>query len=373
MLQIRHNRLQVLGGLTAPSATFGKQPMPELLAADMPRVLIVDDDTTMLIALSRMLNGRFAVQVARTGQDGLRLARLDPPDLVMLDVEMPGLGGHEVCAQLKQDPSTSDVPVLFLTANADEASELRALDSGGADFLAKPPRAAIVKARVGNLVRMKRLADRLRREAVTDGLTGLANRARLDEVLQVEWLRTLRNSKPLAVMMVDVDHFKAYNDHHGHQAGDDALREVAAALKSVARRPADLVARYGGEEFTFVLPETDLEGACTVAQSVLAAVSMAQVPHGASSVADHLTVSIGLSSLNSAQAGPALRTADSASPPDQSPADAAALLRCADMALYSAKSNGRNQAWYKVLGSQAAVAVGMNTAHKADSKPKGPA
>ena len=218
------------------------------LPNDQPaRVLIVEDDAIQLSALASMLGDSYSLQVARSGEQALRLAKNTPPDLILLDQEMPGLTGTDVCQQLKRDPATANVPVVILTSHHDEASELHALGCGAADFVAKPPRASIVRARVANLLRMKLLAERLRRQAITDGLTGLPNRAQFDAILRMEWQRALRSGRDLALLMVDVDCFKAYNDRHGHLAGDDALRQVARALRAVVRRPADLVARFGGE------------------------------------------------------------------------------------------------------------------------------
>ncbi|MEN9894063.1 MAG: hypothetical protein RLY78_4358, partial [Pseudomonadota bacterium] len=203
-------------------------------------VLIVDDDVNVIVALQVLLGAAYALRVARNGADALRLAQADPPDLVLLDVEMPGLDGYEVCARLKEWPALAEVPVIFLSQHHDDAAELRGLAVGAVDFIAKPPRGPVVQARIATHVRMKRMADALRAAAWIDGLTGIANRRRWDDVLPRECLRALRNRRPLAVLMIDVDHFKAYNDRHGHAAGDACLRDVAQALQRCVHRPADL-------------------------------------------------------------------------------------------------------------------------------------
>ncbi len=160
----------------------------------------------------------------------------------------------------------------------------------------------------------------------TDGLLRVANRQCLNERLDQEWLRAKRERTPLALLMLDVDHFKRYNDTHGHQAGDRCLQAIAQAASSALRRPADLLARYGGEEMAILLPNTEIEGACSVAANIAAQVSALHIPHGASPVADHVTVSIGATSM----------VPDQATPLDQ-------LIAVADRALYQAKEGGRNR------------------------------
>ena len=326
-------------------------PLATLLPNQKPRLLVVDDDAVVLSALGALLGEGHEVRVARRGRDALRLARLEPPDLVMLDVGLPDIDGYEICRRLKNDPLTAEVPVIFLTAESSDDAEVRGLQVGGADFISKPPRRAVVLARVANLVRMKRLTDRLHREAMTDGLTGLANRAHFDRTLQVEWLRAMRNGLPLGLLMVDIDHFKAYNDHYGHIAGDACLRRVADLVRNVVHRPSDLVARYGGEEFVVLLPETGLSGACRVAYSLIQALNAAGVDHAASPVAQRVTVSVGASAADLVAAGQEPWPVDSAfmhqpSPPLQR---GAALVDSADQALYAAKHHERNQAWMRAL------------------------
>lgn len=288
-----------------------------------------------------MLQPWFELAVARNGRDALRLVRRQPPDLVLLDIEMPGLDGLAVCRRLKDDPLTEEIPVVFLTSSTDQSIEERGLTAGAADFIAKPARGPVVVARLSNLVRMKQQAEQLRRQAQIDGLTGLANRRHFNQMLLQELRRAWRNRQPVSLLMIDVDHFKAYNDHYGHLGGDGALRRVGLALQGIARRPGDLACRYGGEEFAIVLPATDEPGACVVAKATLAAVNALGLPHAASSVAPHVTLSIGVATLQP-QAWPDDHNTDFAQPQEDA---IERLVGQADAALYEAKRQGRNQAW----------------------------
>ncbi|RYY84855.1 MAG: diguanylate cyclase, partial [Comamonadaceae bacterium] len=225
------------------------------------RVLVVDDHDINVRLLQATLDAEHDVQVATDGEQALAACRLQAPDLVLLDVMMPGMDGFEVCRRLKADAATRDIPVIFITALGDEQAETKGLGAGAVDFISKPIRPRVVRARVHTHLTVKRQADLLRSLVYVDGLTGLCNRRSFDESLARECGRATRAGSPLSVALVDVDLFKRYNDHYGHQAGDDCLRRVADAMASCLQRPGDVCARYGGEEFAWVLPDTDLEGA----------------------------------------------------------------------------------------------------------------
>jgi diguanylate cyclase (GGDEF)-like protein len=195
------------------------------------------------------------------------------------------------------------------------------------DFISKPINPKIVRARVKTHLTMKRQSDLLRQWVYIDGLTGVCNRRYFDEHLKSEWDRSARLGAPLSVALVDVDLFKRYNDHYGHQAGDECLRCVAAVMKSCLRRPTDMVARYGGEEFGLLLPDTDVAGALHLAGQIREGLLMAHIEHADSSVGPLLTVSIGLCTWTHGVVG-----------------STAALLKAADAQLYLAKSQGRDQA-----------------------------
>lgn len=216
--------------------------------------------------------------------------------------------------------------MIFLTGSSDSASEEQGLDAGAVDFIAKPFNPKIVKARVKTHVTLKRQSDLLRQWVFLDGLTGIANRRLFDERLATEWGRSRRLGSALSALLIDVDHFKRFNDTMGHQAGDTCLRFIAQALASGLNRPADLVARYGGEEFVCLLPDTDQSGAIHLANALRERVQSELESQSIGSDWPPVTVSIGVGSLRA-----------------DSMADAAALLREADHNLYRAKQAGRNQ------------------------------
>ena len=178
------------------------------------------------------------------------------PDLVLLDIKMPGMDGYEVCRRLKQHATTRDIPVIFVTALGEEEDETRGLDAGAIDYITKPVSPRILRARVRAHLSAKDAQDRLAELSRIDELTGIANRRRFDEMLALEWRRNLRQRMPLSLVMCDIDYFKAFNDSHGHVAGDRCLRCVAVAVAGAMRRPTDLPARYGGEEFAALLSAT---------------------------------------------------------------------------------------------------------------------
>ena len=292
-----------------------------------PRLLVVDDQPVNIQAIHQAFAADHQVLMATNGAQALALCASQQPDLVLLDVVMPGMDGHEVCRQLKSDPATRDIPVIFVTAHNDEAAEAQGLDLGAVDFISKPINPKIVRARVRTHLTLKAQADLLRQWVYIDGLTGVYNRRYFDERLATEWARAMRTQAALSVVLLDVDLFKRYNDRYGHQAGDDCLRRVATALKAGIRRPGDLAARYGGEEFVCLLPDTNLSGALTLAKQLGGAVRALQMTHADSAVAPVVTVSLGVGSKASKSQGSAV-----------------ALLSVADAQLYRAKSLGRNQA-----------------------------
>ena len=314
--------------MTTPLIEPGPAGAPPAAApARRPRLLVVDDQPVNIQAIYQAFAADHQVLMATSGAQALALCASQQPDLVLLDVVMPGMDGHQVCRLLKSDSATRDIPVIFVTAHHDEAAEAQGLDLGAVDFISKPINPRIVRARVRTHLTLKAQADLLRQWVYIDGLTGVYNRRHFDERLAAESARAMRNGAALSVVLIDVDLFKRFNDRYGHQAGDDCLRRVATALKAGIRRPGDLAARYGGEEFVCLLPDTDLSGALILARQLGAAVQALQIEHADSAVAPVVTVSLGVSS----KAG-------------KSQGNAAALLREADAQLYRAKSRGRNQA-----------------------------
>ncbi|MES3032503.1 MAG: diguanylate cyclase [Gemmatimonadota bacterium] len=313
-------------------------------------ILIVDDDPLAIAVLARILDGFGRLRFATNGADALRLARVEVPTLVLLDVEMPEMSGLDVCAAMKADPVLHEVPVMFITSHDDTAREVAGLTAGAVDFISKPPTPVLVQARVRTQLRLQQMASALREAAMIDGLTQVANRRRFDETLPREWLRSLRGRTPLAVLMIDVDHFKAYNDCYGHPAGDRALQAVARTLREVVRRPADLLARYGGEEFVLLAPEQDITGATGFAARLLDAVQQLAYPHAASPVAPHLTISIGISVHDAHCGGLDHSTVtDLTAAIGQAGRDAGELVLAADRALYAAKQAGRRRAAFLAM------------------------
>jgi len=310
-----------------PHSPPPSQSAPLLVLPERPRLLIVDDQPINIQTLYRIFQSDHEVFMATDGQQALSLCWNGvPPDLILLDIVMPGLDGLTVCRQLKANPLTSDIPVIFVTAQTDPNDETRALEAGGVDFITKPVNPAVVRARVKTHLTLKFQNDLLRVLAFIDGLTGLANRRRFDETLQLEWRRCRRNDAPLALLMIDIDHFKLYNDRYGHQAGDSCLQAVAATLKAAFGRAQDLVARYGGEEFVCLLPECDHAAAKPKADELVQAVAALGLPHESSPTAATLTISLGIA---------VIIPNVSRSPDD--------LVMAADAALYQAKQQGRNQ------------------------------
>ena len=291
-----------------------------------PRLLVVDDQPINIQTLYQIFHADHEVFVATSGEQALAFCRGNPlPDLILLDVVMPGLDGLAVCQQLKADPVLANIPVIFVTACMDPADETRALEAGGVDFITKPVNPMVVRARVKTHLTLKAQGDFLRSLVFVDGLTGVANRRRFDEALLSEWRQCRRAGTPLALLMIDINHFKRYNDHYGHPTGDACLQQVAAVLKAAMQRACDLVARYGGEEFVCLLPGCDQAPALAKAQALQAALAARGIAHEASPTAAWVTLSIGVA-VAQPQAG--------GSP--------AALVAAADAALYSAKHRGRN-------------------------------
>jgi diguanylate cyclase (GGDEF)-like protein len=289
-------------------------------------VLIVDDMASNIEILNGILGNDYNILFAINGSEALDIAYEQVPDLILLDVVMPDMDGYIVCSYLKAEEKTRDIPVIFVTSMDQEDDESRGLDAGGIDYVTKPLRPSIIKARVRNHLELKRYRDHLKTTSTLDALTTIPNRRQFDDILEKEWLRGKRNQTPLSLLLMDIDFFKAYNDKYGHPAGDDCLRRLARGLADVVLRPADLFARYGGEEFTLLLPDTDADGALSVANRVQETINQLNIPHTESTVADHVTFSIGVATLIPSE-----------------PLSSFDLVQCADELLYTAKRKGRNR------------------------------
>jgi diguanylate cyclase (GGDEF)-like protein/PAS domain S-box-containing protein len=418
-----------------------------------PAILIVDDAPDHLGVLrSMMLRQGYQTFVATSGDRALEIALRVKPDLILLDVVMPGIDGLETCRRLKAHPATMRIPVIFMSARGDTEDIVAGFDTGAADYIPKPLRLEEVCARVRAQLRLRtstdtqsEQADRLRmivnsmdqgllivercgrvqyanpacdrylgyapedlvgrslkdlldcnepgccegldaisygtrevkirhrdgglramdltmtpmhaadglfvallhdithhkqsedalqRAAMLDPLTQIANRRHFDAFLDKEWQRAIRNAQPLSLVVLDVDHFKLYNDTLGHAAGDVCLQKVAETLRDHAARPTDLAARYGGEEFVLLFAETPAENAARVAEMIRAAVEALQMPSPRSTTSAWLTVSVGVATIVPTQ----LDAIEN-------------LFVCADRAMYAAKAGGRNRVESTIVGA----------------------
>lgn len=291
-----------------------------------PIILIVDDEPANIEILAGTLEAHFEVHFASTGQEALERVVQEPiPDLILLDVMMPDLDGYAVCARLKENRATAGLPVIFVTALGDPHEEERGLNAGAVDYITKPFSPAIVLARVRTHLRIVQTTMRLQHLAITDSLTNLTNRRNFDVALAHEIELLGESQKSLSLVLLDLDHFKDYNDHYGHPAGDECLRLVSSAV-SQAVRPTDLCARIGGEEFAFLLRNTGIADSLVIAERIRLAILNLNIVHAASRVLPHVTASLGVATTSACHEEAAL-----------------ALYRSADAALYRAKTGGRNQ------------------------------
>jgi diguanylate cyclase (GGDEF)-like protein len=300
------------------------------------RILIVDDEKMNLKVLAELLKDEYAPVFAESGNKALQHAFGDfPPDLILLDVMMPGMGGYEVIRHLKNNDKTNNIPVIFVTALNSIEDEEQGFKLGAVDYITKPFSPPIVKMRIRNHLRIVHQYKLLDQLAYLDGLTEISNRRRFDEVFPREWARSARNRTPFSLLMIDVDYFKQYNDHYGHAMGDLTLQKIATTLTGVLRRPADLIARYGGEEFVMLLPDTDAVGGKFIADRSLELIIELDIPHDFSQVAKMVSVSIGLATINMDMDNKILPQF---------------FLETADHSLYQAKQGGRNRVVCSVLG-----------------------
>lgn len=289
-------------------------------------VLIVDDAKENITILAELLRSDYKIRAATNGEKALEIAFSDnPPDLILLDVIMPGIDGYEVCKRLKADSQTKSIPIIFVTGKVNEEEEIFGFNMGAVDYIKKPFNAVIVKARVSMHVELKQYRDYLENMSYIDGLTGIPNRRRFDEYLESTWNLAIRASMPISMVMMDIDLFKQYNDNYGHQGGDTCLAQIANVLSSVIVRKTDFLARYGGEEFVCVLPNTDLDSAFIIAEKLRLAVVELKIPHALSSVSEFVTISAGVATKM-----PAKNLLNSE------------LISSADKALYTSKKSGRN-------------------------------
>jgi diguanylate cyclase (GGDEF)-like protein len=288
------------------------------------KILIVDDEKINLKVLSELLRSEAKISLANNGPDALEKAASLKPDIILLDVVMPGMSGFEVIDKLKKSEHTRAIPVIFITGLGDADNEEKGFELGSCDYIQKPFHAAIVKARVRLHLQLARQCILLEQLANIDPLTAIANRRKYEETFDHAWLTCQREQSDLVVAMLDIDYFKPYNDNYGHAAGDKTLARVARALKSQMRRPNDFLARYGGEEFVILSRGINHSGARTFLENCVAAIYHLNEPHSHSS---HHRVTISIGGVSCIPG------------PNHSKS---AILGLADKMLYQAKNTGRN-------------------------------
>ena len=295
--------------------------------APLPSILIIDDSPHVIRLLTALVERKAVVHFAKNGAEGIRMAKKLSPAVILLDIDMPGMNGLEVCRELKNDPDTRDSAILVVTGHNSDSMEIAALEAGAVDFIGKPVNGPIVQARVQTHLTLQMQSAKLRQLAHHDGLTDLFNRRSFDQSLEAECRRHRRQNQILGLAFVDIDNFKLYNDHYGHLLGDDALKLVATALADAARRPGELVARYGGEEFAVILPNVSRDDLQAFGVRLCDHVRQLAIPHAYSTAASVVTISVGLTYQIPSTEGA----------PNQ-------LMMAADQALYCAKAAGRDRA-----------------------------
>lgn len=291
-----------------------------------PRKVLLIDNAKMIHSLVRvhLASERIELHSAYDGIVGERMARELRPDLILLDIEMPAPDGWQVCRNLKADPATAGCPIIFLSGETDTLKKIRGLELGAVDYVTKPCDPAELKARARSALRTKELIDLLAAQAMIDALTGMRNRRYFDARLVAEVGAARRHGTPLACVVADVDHFKKFNDRHGHAVGDEVLRRTAGVLRDAARAE-DVVCRFGGEEFAMLLPRTDRAAGAACAERARRALEAAGVTHQGARLG--VTASFGVAELSGI---------GRAEGPEK-------LVERADAALYAAKGAGRNR------------------------------
>lgn len=292
------------------------------------KILVVDDQPINIQAVYNILSESYTVLAATSGPAALEVCSEVLPDLILLDVLMPGMDGLELCDLLKQDDATRDIPIIFVTSFNEQHEEDECWGRGGVDFIMKPVNPMTLKNRVKAHLTLKAQKDMLHKLVYVDGLTGTFNRRYLDIHLDRVKSETKRTNQDAGCLMLDIDHFKKFNDDHGHLEGDQALIATANVIRNALLRPTDFVARYGGEEFAVILPDTDLEGTLEVARRIEEELKNANVTSSDGS-GEPISISIGAATF---------RTSDTEE-----------MLEVADKYLYEAKSLGRNRVYHPSL------------------------
>ncbi|GAB6143984.1 GGDEF domain-containing response regulator [Desulfocicer niacini] len=299
------------------------------------KVLIVDDNRQNIEMLMALFKDDYKIAAAINARRAMKIALSDaPPDLILMDILMPEMDGYELCATLKENPATKDIPIIFVTAVSEIMDENRGFNLGAVDYITKPFHPPVVKARVKLHLNLKRKQELLEKYAFIDALTEIPNRRRFDEILEKEWNRAIRSHLPLSLVMIDIDHFKYYNDTYGHGMGDECLKKVAATLEKSLRRGSDFVARYGGEEFMAILPATSGEESIGICRHIADNINDLAIEHRSSEINGRITVSMGGVTI---QPDAILSIRE--------------FIEAADQKMYEAKAAGRNQIMHANLNA----------------------
>ncbi len=320
------------------------------------KILLVEDSATLRHAMSQYISeAGHTPLIARSGEEALQLLEDTPVDLIIMDVEMPGLNGFETTRLIREWLGGHWVPIIFVTGKSEDESYREGIEAGGDDYLIKPVSPVIIKAKIRAMARIAEMRDQLNHlnaelEALSqlDSLTQILNRRTFNDQANRHWLVAVRHQTPTSVLMIDVDHFKPYNDNYGHPAGDRCLKQITQAIKGCLQRPSDLLGRYGGEEFIALLPETDAAGARHIGQCINRAIRELSLEHRHSPVAGHVTVSIGGATCNHSM-GHTLEE----------------IIKSADRALYKIKHNGRDAALIEEVASHKTVLIAAQNTSRA--------
>jgi len=312
-------------------------------------VLLVDDQAMIAEAVRRLLANEDDLNFhhCQDPAKAIKMAAEIKPTVILQDLVMPDIDGLMMVRYFRVNKATAKIPIIVLSTKEEATIKSEAFKLGANDYLVKLPDKAELIARIryhsqAYISQLERdeafraleesrakLAEAnrdLQKLSTLDGLTGIANRRGFDETILKEWQRAIRSSKPISLVMLDIDFFKLYNDHYGHQGGDDCLKSVADRLNEDLHRETDFLARYGGEEFSVILPDTDLDGAIKVAEAMRESIQSMKIPHAKSNISAFVSISIGVSSVVPQQG----------TNPDD-------LISAADQTLYMAKEDGRNR------------------------------
>lgn len=291
------------------------------------KILLASSDDALIDQLITGLEKEFQIEIAQSGEMVYNSCLQDSaPDLVLMDIDLEDLNGYETCLKINDNTQSHNISVILFSPEKDSKQEVKAFDAGANDFIVVPCAKEVIKARIRVLLRLKRTTDLLEQFSRLDSLTEIPNRREFDRLLEKEWLRAKRSHSSISLILIDVDYFKKYNDNYGHLEGDQCLKDVSQVIEQNIRRAHDIVARYGGEEFVVILPDTDKNGAIKVAEQIKEGLSKKNIPHNFSEIAQHITVSQGISTIIPV-----------------SPLTPRNLIDSADVALYSAKNAGRNR------------------------------